>query len=318
MRSDSIQSAQADDAITEKGAIVVAHAMGHHPAPLGLDRPIELLGGRDRVAPGGMSFDLGIDHVPGFRNFVASACRRQAETGADWYRQPPLALLGNPGVGKGMVAHWIARHAGLPLYRMPIVSDEDAPRGDAGRPMVRSLPPVPIMAMAASRCANPIIVVEIDMGNLPAPEIEAELIGMMDPRRNSRWLHHDLGTIFDLGHVSWIVQVQAQKSKRTGPVANPHAVPMIPAVLPAGLTRLFEDAGTIIRLEDPERDDELRRLDVAIEACAAAGVDDAGIIEDIWSALKEVNSYPASFVECADLFQLARQMLGSRAQQYRE
>lgn len=95
-----------------------------------------------------------------------------------------------------MVARWIARHAGLPLFRMPV--DGTRHEADAG---VRAIPPLPVVAMAASRCANPVIVVEMSMGNPPSLAVEAELAEMIDPRRNGRWIHDAMDVILDLSQI---------------------------------------------------------------------------------------------------------------------
>lgn len=87
--------ATASSSVPADGTIMtIAHSMGFGPSPLGLDRPLALLGGGTNLEPGGMPQALGIDHVPGIRRLVAEACRRQALAGQNWYHQPPLALLG--------------------------------------------------------------------------------------------------------------------------------------------------------------------------------------------------------------------------------
>lgn len=290
-------------------AVVVAHPMGPEPAPLGLDRPLALLGG-NRLAPTGMTSALGIDHAPGVGRVVAEACRRQSLAGRNWFQQPLLALHGRPGVGKGLAAHWIARNAGVPLYRMSI------PAGDAdgrhGLPTAAcAIPPLPVMAMAASRCANPVIVVEVEAGALLDQRAEALLASMMDPRRNARWISEDLETIFDLSHISWILEVQVRSSTSPNPVAD-HAArrPIMPA-LPRSLSDLVEDSGTIVELTAPGERENLRCLDVAIAVCADEQAWRPAAVAEVLATLLDLRSPAGGQLACATLVQHARRALDS-------
>lgn len=182
--------------IAEHPSVMVAHPMGDQDVPLGLDRPLSLLGGGRRLASSEMPSALGIDHVSGLRRFVAEACRRRAVSGLDGYHQPPLALLGENGIGKGFVAHWIARNAGLPLYRIRVGPDFGT--SPAGRGVEHGIPLLPVVAIAAGRCANPVIVLELDVDDPITVEAEDVLVSMIDPRANSRWIDQDQQTILDL------------------------------------------------------------------------------------------------------------------------
>lgn len=291
--------------------IVVAHPMGPVAAPLGLDRPLDLLGGGSRLSPGGMAAEPGIDHVPGLRTFVAEACRRQVLAGADWYAQPPLALVGTRGVGKGFAARWIARHADLPLYRLP-AGPAFSP---GGRPMdafERLLPVPPATAMAASRCANPVLVVEIDVDDPPTREVEEALVAMIDPRRNARWMDEAHGAFLDLGHVSWIIEVQGpdveqlhwQERSRRGHV---------PLALPSALADMIEGVGTVLTLTASAETEKLRRMDVAVEVAAAHPGAGRDVFAAVHAALEAECVSSRGDVPCASLVATALRTLTSRA-----
>ncbi|MEG8049316.1 hypothetical protein QP178_05310 [Sphingomonas aurantiaca] len=293
--------------ITDVPPFVVAHPMGSNIAPLGLDRPIALLGGNERLSPGGMSSVLGIDHVEGLRSFVAEACRRQMTAGRDWYHHTPLALLGVHGVGKGAVAHWIARNAGVPLFR--ITAEEfRLPGSDGDHRMARALPCAPVLAMAASCCANPVIVLEIDVDAPPTNEVVEAIAVMIDPRRNARWIDHDYQTIFDLSHISWILEVQGR-----APVSRVYdhaAAPVIPPELPGALASVVEAIGSIVKVDAPYEREELRRLDIAIGVCAGSGpAVDAATIAHVHASLGELARSRTQHVPCADLIRHAQRSL---------
>lgn len=293
--------------ITDVSPFVVAHPMGSSIAPLGLDRPIALLGGNERLAPGGISSTLGIDHVLGLRSFVAEACRRQTAAGRDWYHHPPLALLGVHGVGKGTVAHWIAHNAGVPLFR--ITADDFRHLGSDGcHRMDRALPCAPVLAMAASCCANPVIVLEIDVDAPPTLEAAEAIAVMIDPRRNARWIDHDYQTIFDLSHISWIMEVQGRVP--ASGVYDHAATPVIPPELPSALASVVEAIGSVVEMDAPYEREELRRLDIAIGVCAASGLAvDAAMMMNIHASLGELARSRTRHVPCADLIRHAQRSL---------
>lgn len=289
--------------------VVIAESMGPHPAPLGLDAPLALLGGGDRLMPGGMASALGIDHVRGLRTFMAEACRSQVLAGRDWYQQPPLALLGQHGVGKGFAARWIARHAGLPLFRMPVTYDFAANQPDSDGVEMR-LPAVPLIAMAASRCANPIVVVELDVDHPPEGVALEELVRMLDPRRNERWLDKAQDAIFDLGHISWIVQVHGRPQPRGG-VHDPNASRGITAALPPLLADLIKDVGLILRIGPPSELEDMRRLDVAVEICASHAAADRLAIAAVNGHLLEIRRERIDHLPCGSLVREAERALAS-------
>ncbi|USR00339.1 hypothetical protein [Sphingomonas aerolata] len=168
---------------------------------LGLDQPTRLSGGA-ALTPDALSSATGLDHVLGLRSFLAEACRSQAAAGRSWFRHPPLVLVGAAGFGRGHVARRIAHLTGVPL-----VEACGSELNDAGEREGRSTRgiPIPVLAMALTRCANPIVL--LDLGEKPLdPLASRRLVEMLDPVRTGRWLDEGLGCVFDLSNVSWIVQ----------------------------------------------------------------------------------------------------------------
>lgn len=302
-------SRPAEAFITEGAPIVVAHPMGSNIAPFGLDRPIALLSNNDRLAPSGMPSALGIDHVAGLRSFVASACRSQTAAGNGWYHHAPLALLGFRGVGKGAAAHWIAKHAGVPLFR--ITADEfRLPEHDGMHRMDRPLPCAPVLTMAASCCANPVIVLEIDVDAPPTVEAAEAIAVMIDPRRNARWIDQDYQTIFDLSHISWIIEVQGRAA--SSGVYDHEAGPVLPPELPLALASVIEAVGSAVELDAPYEREDLRRLDIAIGVCAESGLaGDASMVTNVHEALCELARSGNRHVPCADLIRHAQRSLAN-------
>lgn len=227
-------------------AIQVAFPMTPDAATLGLDRPTGLLGGA-ALPPEALASATGLDHVLGLRAFLAEACRSQTNAGRNWFGHPPLVLVGPAGFGRGHVARRVAHLAGVPL-----VEAGGAELCDVGRgPGIRTRDvPIPVLAIALTRCANPIVLLDLE-GASPNPLGSRRLAAMMDPLRTGRWLHEGMRTVFDLSHVSWIVQAPDRS----------HAVAAIEA-----------HGGRVIPTT-PESDvrEELRRLSVAQQVASDGG-----------------------------------------------
>lgn len=291
-----------DALVPEPPSTLVAFPMGADRALLGLDRALPLLGGGVRLEPTGMSMALGIDHVTGLRSFVADACRRQVLAARDWYHQPPLALFGTRGVGKGMVADWIARQSGVPLFRA--TASQAAGVSDARWGYEHRYPTLPMVAMAASRCANPMIVVELDVLQLPAVVEQDALATMMDPHRSARWMDTDLGTILDFSQISWIIEVQTTRERDA--IAWYDGLPHVPPELPSSFSAVFEDAGTSLWVKALKEQEGLRRLNVAIEACAAASEPNPEALTRTHEALMLLESETREDLTGRELFQHAQ------------
>jgi hypothetical protein len=299
----------AANTIVDDSTVVIAHPMGDQRAPLGLERPLELRGDRSRMVPSGMPSAIGIDHIPALRSFVADACRRRMLAGGHGYHQPPLALVGEKGVGKGFASLWIARNAGVPLFRMT-VDDRFWGNRTIGN-TARSMPTPPIMAMAATLCANPVIVVELDVRRRITAEAEKALTSMIDPRRNARWIDEEAQTIFDFSHVSWIIEVQNGLST-SSLVADVPDAPVMPAAPSPVLAALVQETGLAIKVDAPRQLEDLRRLDVAVEVCAAAGETRPEVVAAAHVALCSIDRPAIGHVACDVLVRSALRALDQR------
>ena len=276
-----IGTARLDDA----AAVAIAPGCGANDAPFGLDRPLPLLGGGARLNPCGTASRLGMEHLPRFRSHVAQACRSQTRSSRDWYAQPPVALLGPPGVGRGLAAEWLARAAGLPLCR--VSAEHLFEENTLGcSPSGRSVPPRPVIAMAAARCANPVVLVELpSQVDLP-DDAAVRLATMIDPLRSARWLDAGSGTIFDLSHINWIIQAEE---------------------LPDRIAEALDAAGDVFAVHEPDGlGSSLRNLTVAMEVCA--GGDDPTLLRLTFEDLERAtlpNRARSAVLPCAALWRLA-------------
>lgn len=243
-------------------AIQVAFPTTADSPTLGLDAPTRLLGGA-ALDPHALPSATGLDHVLGLRAFLAESCRRQATGGRNWFGHPPLVLVGSAGFGRGHVARRIAHLAGVPL-----VETDGAEQFDEGAgPAIRTRDvPIPVLAMALTRCANPIVLLDLGRAS-PSPLASRRLAEMMDPVRTGRWLHQRMRTVFDISHVSWIVQ--APERSHAVVAIEAHGGRVIPTIPQPGV------------LED------LRRLSVAQQVASEGrkGAPDphliAGILRDL-------------------------------------
>ena len=184
----------------------VAAGFSDGPLALGLDRPLELRGG-DRLAPDQLVYDLAFTWQVDLIRLIDRACRERLLDGQSFLTLPPLLLTGEPGVGRTHAARRIASLAGLPHVQMHL--------GDATAQSIQArsqgpdvvLPAPPVLAMAASGCANPVITVigvdEVDR------DTQEWLAALVDPSRSSRWIEEGVGAVVDLSRISWFVQSNA-------------------------------------------------------------------------------------------------------------
>lgn len=247
----------------DQPAIRVAFPLEADGPTFGLDQSTRLLGAA-ALPPDALPSATGLDHVPSLRSLLADACRTQAAAGRNWFGHPPIVLIGAAGFGRGGVARRIADLAGVPLVEADGSEvDVTAERADVGTRDV----PVPVLAMALARCANPIVLLDLGDRDL-APFASRRLGEMLDPTRTGRWLHEGLRTVFDLSHVSWIVQ------------ASRHS-PAIAAIEAVGGRVIQTAAKTDVR-------EDLRRLSIAQQVACRAGqrTSDRHLVGDVLAELQ--------------------------------
>ena len=185
-------------------AMIVGSAFHGGPAPLGLSEPFALHGG-GRLGSDGIAFDLMHEHQPAFMRWVTSSCQALIAAERPWFRARPLLVTGAQGGGRTHAARRLARAAGVPSVVLnltdPLIAASVASSGRVTDSLWAS--PVTI-AMAARRCANPVVsVIGIDV---VAGDVAAGLVAMVDPQTGRAWAEDRLETYIDFGEVTWIVQ----------------------------------------------------------------------------------------------------------------
>ena len=231
--------------------MVVAESFSAIPPLLGLGASLALLGG-GTDARSRMEMQLGFTWQPDLLAHVRLASGRAGDADRRWFSMQPTLLCGDEGVGRTHVARRLAQLATLPhaVFHLPGGIGAELFRRQPRGPDV-FLPPPPVLAMAASGCANPMIsVTGIDEADA---EAQRNLARMIDPETAGRWVDHATGSVVDLRQVSWMVQAKEPAS-----------------VIPQ-LRRLLEP----IELNWPARADvPLHMVEVIAEAALDAGRSD--------------------------------------------
>lgn len=186
-------------------AMIVGRALGGAaPLPLGLDEPFALLGG-DRLGPGGIRDFIMHDHQPELRQWVLRTCETLTADGALFFKMQPLVISGPKGAGRTHAARWLAYTAGLPHAILNLTDPVIAANIAASREVDEALWALPpTIAMAAARCANPVVTV---LGaDRASDDVVAGLAAMIDPATATSWCEDRLKTEIDLGEVNWVIQ----------------------------------------------------------------------------------------------------------------
>lgn len=231
-------------------AMIVGYGPGGEPLPLELGEPFALLGG-DRLGPDGVPFMVMHEHQPEFLAWVRERCAVMLAAERPWFGGGTLMLGGVQGAGRTHAARWLARVAGVPHAVLnltdPVIAANIAASGEIGEALGAS--PVTI-AMAAARCANPVVsVLGIDR---VGDDVRAGLAAMIDPQRCRRWREDRLGIDVDLGEVTWILQ-------RDGALAVPSWV--------------APDAAAVALRQIPHGTDNVLALSICLEAMGDLGID---------------------------------------------
>ena len=212
-------------------AMIVGRALDECPAPLGLSEPFALNGG-DRLGPDGIAFELLHEHQPAFLRWVTTSCRALIAAERPWFRGAPVLVTGPEGAGRTHAARRLARVAGVPHVILnltdPVIAANIASSGQVSEALWAS--PVTV-AMAAKRCANPIVtVIGIDK---VGDDIASGLVSMIDPTTGRSWSEDQLQTEVDFGEVTWIVQ--CDDLTRVPPTLRTLAAHVKFAEFPAGI-----------------------------------------------------------------------------------
>ncbi|WBH15821.1 P-loop NTPase family protein [Sphingomonas radiodurans] len=187
-------------------AMIIGHSVSDGVPPLGLSEPFALLGG-DRLGPAGIPFLVGHEWQPAFLHSVRTACDDLVAAGRPWFRMAPALLAGPAGAGRSHAARSLARAAGV-LHIFLNLSDPVIGASISGSTdMSEALWVSPIVtAMAATRCANPVVSV---IGADVNADAAVALASMVDPVLGRAWMEERIGTVVDLGEVTWLIQADA-------------------------------------------------------------------------------------------------------------
>lgn len=184
-------------------AMVVGQSFDGASPPLGLGEPFALLGG-ERLGPDGIPFLAMHDHQPKFLEWLAESCRNLLAAERPWFRAEPMVITGPPGAGRTHAARWLARVAGVPHVILNLTDPLVAANIAASRRVNEALWASPItIAMAATRCANP--VVSVIGTDRMSDDVASGLASMIDPDTSVFWSEDQLGTCVDLSEVTWIL-----------------------------------------------------------------------------------------------------------------
>lgn len=187
-------------------AMIVGHSTMDGVPPLGLAEPFALLGG-DRLGPAGIPFLVGHEWQPVFLHAVRTTCDDLLTASRPWFRMAPALLAGPAGAGRSHAARSLARAAGVQHIFLnlsdPVIGASISGSTDMSEALCVS--PV-VMAIAASRCANPVVSV---IGADVNADAAVALASMIDPVLGRAWLEERIGIVVDLGEVTWLVQAEA-------------------------------------------------------------------------------------------------------------
>lgn len=147
--------------------------------------------------------------MPALAERVAADIRFGRLLGGRFFRLRPVLLVGPPGVGKTRVARRIAEIVGSPYGSVNAAgsSDNRNLQGTAAG-YNQAQPAYPLIVMASSRCASPLIAVdELDKASPDTRHgrIWDTLLTMLEPETSRRWPDECLVANADLGAISWVM-----------------------------------------------------------------------------------------------------------------
>lgn len=187
-------------------AMIVGHSVSDGVPPLGLGEPFALLGG-DRLGPAGIPFLVGHEWQPDFLHAVRTTCDDLLAAGRPWFRMAPALLSGPAGAGRSHAARSLARAAGVQHIFLDLSDPVIAASISGSTDMSEALWVSPIVtAVAATRCANPVVSV---IGADVNADAAVALAAMVDPVLGRAWMEERIGTVVDLGEVTWLIQADA-------------------------------------------------------------------------------------------------------------
>ena len=179
-----------------------------------LTQPLPLAGGH-ALKPDPHGRPALVDHLRQEAPWLGPAIERVDEqlrlqlwAGRPWVAFRPLLLVGPPGCGKSTLARLLAARSGCGHATLDLggISDSRTLEGTA-RGWTNAQPCFPALAMAQTRTANPIVVLEeLDKcgGSARAGDPKAVLLTMVEASTARSYYDKCLLAPVDLSHVNWI------------------------------------------------------------------------------------------------------------------
>ncbi len=140
---------------------------------------------------------------------ISRQLERQVWTGRPWLALRPLLLVGPPGAGKSRFAAEMARRSGVGHLRVSLSGTSDARMLEGtARGFTGAQPCLPAVAMAQTRAANPVIILEeVDKagGSARNGRPLQVLLNMLEDHTARSWYDHCLLAPVDISGVNWIL-----------------------------------------------------------------------------------------------------------------
>jgi hypothetical protein len=144
---------------------------------------------------------------------IEGQLERQLLLGRPWVKIDPLLIVGAPGTGKSWVARRIAEVCSLGTASVDLAGSMDAMQiAGSARGWTNAQPCLPAAAMAQTRTANPMIIVEeVEKagGSNHNGDPVAAMLNLIEPETAQHYHDRCLQTEIDVSQASWVMTANA-------------------------------------------------------------------------------------------------------------